>query len=544
MKYFLLNILVLFYCSFLEVIAQNQVPVFRKTGNGKYAMFNAKGEQLTDAVYDGGYGFEDICRAEKNWKYGFLDYNGNEVIPFIYDMANAPSEGLIGVRCDHKWGFISEDGTMIIPCEFSTASNFSEGLSVVSIREDNEYKYGFIDKQGKYIIQPKYEEAYKFREGFAAVKNDGKWAFIDHEMSPITPFKYSKVYNFENGIARVVIISFEDLSEGSDFVYAKAGYINTKGEEIIPFIYGSARAWRKHKVIEVSKGSTSGLYDFKGKVVIPVGKYYSINRIDDENNLIEVTLETDQAYLDGFVNMRGEEIIPPLYRFRSDFIDGLIYGARMASKQEIEELNKNKPTFGYQRQGVLDSLGNIIIPFEYENVSILKNGYFRVEDYNNQGQTIYAYFNSKGKQILPFNYFDASDFNPGGYALVNEKQSRQYMFIDTLGNVISIPEYDKIDIYFEGDLIAAKKKKKWGYINVFNETVIDFEYDDVVRFHNKLARVSKKGKYGYINTKGEIIIPIKFDEAPYYFNGDIEEFQLRDEKYYFNRLGEEFENTL
>ncbi len=541
MKY-LFYILILFSTLF-EVSAQEEIPNFRITENGKYALYSTKGEQLTKALYNNGSCYNGICRATKNELVGFLDYEGKEIIDFKYSTAYVLSEGLIAVSREGKWGFIDRKGVLKIPFLFLSASNFSEGLCEISIKKDNQYKYGFINKKGETIIEPKYSAVNSFSEGFAPVQLNNKWAFIDNKGKTITPFKYCDVGEFEKGIASVSINCFIEEEGDCAVGYSTKGFINTKGEEIVPVIFDQARIWDKINSIEVQKDGSSGLYDFNGNVTVPLGKYHSLNRLDDENGLIEVTADGERGYFEGFINRKGKEIIPPLYDFNSYFIDGFIYGGKYSTKEEIEKLRKIKTTFSYHRAGVLDSLGNIIIPFKYEDVSVLKNDYFKVQDYNSKGQSIYAYFNSKGKQVLPFKYAYATDFSLKGYALVKESYKGDLFFINTKGEIISTPKFDKIDPFIMDDLVAVKQNNKWGFINAHSELIITFQFDEANRFHNGLSRVSNNKKFGFINIKGEIIIPIKFDKAHYYFTGEVEELELDGKKYYFDKTGKEIKAT-
>ena len=108
--------------------------------------------------------------ANKDNKWGFIDRNGNEVIPCKYDYADWFSEKLILVELNDKWGFIDKDGNEVVPCKYNpdkeTYINFEEGFARV-ISED--YKCGFIDETGNEAIPCKYDEVTHFTEGLAAV---------------------------------------------------------------------------------------------------------------------------------------------------------------------------------------------------------------------------------------------------------------------------------------------------------------------------------------------------------------------------------------
>ena len=47
---------------------------------------------------------------DENYKYGFIDTTGREVVPCKYDYVGNFSEGLAAVKLDGKWGFVAVSG--------------------------------------------------------------------------------------------------------------------------------------------------------------------------------------------------------------------------------------------------------------------------------------------------------------------------------------------------------------------------------------------------------------------------------------------------
>ena len=164
-----------------------------------------------------------------NGKWGFVNEQGEEVIPFKYDDVCDFSEGLARVKLYKKWGFIDKEGRKIISYKYDDAGDFSEGLArVYRIYEDNrnlEYpiylkKWGFIDKNGEKLIPYIYDGAGDFYEGLARVKHNGKWGFINNAGTAVISFIYDEVSDFSKGLARVRI-------------NRKWGFIDKKGKEVI-----------------------------------------------------------------------------------------------------------------------------------------------------------------------------------------------------------------------------------------------------------------------------------------------------------------------
>ena len=89
-----------------------------------------------------------MASVKKNGKWGYIDKQGREIIPFIFDEASSISEGMACVDKNGKYGYIDKQGHEVTPFIFDVASSFSEGMASVEIKKST----GFINKEGKPII--------------------------------------------------------------------------------------------------------------------------------------------------------------------------------------------------------------------------------------------------------------------------------------------------------------------------------------------------------------------------------------------------------
>ncbi|MFN8577595.1 MAG: WG repeat-containing protein [Candidatus Sericytochromatia bacterium] len=96
---------------------------------------------------------EGLLGLRINSRYGFVDINGNLVIPDMYEDVKDFSDGLAGVKTPNKWGFIDKNWNVIIKPQYDYVSNFKNGYSIFRLRG----KYGVIDTKGKIIIEPIYD---------------------------------------------------------------------------------------------------------------------------------------------------------------------------------------------------------------------------------------------------------------------------------------------------------------------------------------------------------------------------------------------------
>lgn len=120
---------------------------------------------------------------------------------------------------------------------------------------------------------------------------------------------------------------------------------------------------------------------------------------------------------------------------------------------------------------------------------------------------------------IDFSYAVACKYNDMHYAGFNMYVVKLYdkYGVITPDDEIIIPfEYDFIIGYAE-EKFCAYKDKKWGFIDINNNVVIDFVYEDADSFSGGLAPVSKiidkKELYGYIDPAANIVIPYKYDIA-------------------------------
>jgi hypothetical protein len=257
-----------------------------------------------------------------------------------------------------------------------------------------------------------------------------------------------KYYDFNNGVA------FFKSGE-------KIGLLGTDGklivepdfDEIKPFIDGYAKA---------RKGELWGMINKKGEIYIPIenqeigdynskgvwvkkqdsfgvvanGNFYPVANAD---KIWEFTDKSDLTYarsnkLMGFINNKGEWVIPPTYDKARDFSQGLapVY------------MDKN-----------------------------------------------WGYINEQGEKVIDFQFKDAEVFSANGLAPVKEKK---WGFIDKTGKWVIQPEYDitaglsfsifqkNLEKGFINGLARVKYNKEWGFLNDKGEVLGNKWYENAEIF--------------------------------------------------------------
>ena len=211
-----------------------------------------------------------------------------------------------------------------------------------------------------------------------------------------------------------------------------------------------------------------------------------VNDIKSPNGLIQVTLN-DKL---GFINEKGEEIIPCKYDIARDFASNGLAAVRVDGK------------FGY-----INEKGEEIIPCKYDIAKdFASNGLAAVNVDGNNG-----YINEKGEEIIPCKYDIAKDFASNGLAAV--KVDRKYGYINEKGEEIIPCKYNRAGYFASNGLAAVEVDGKYGYINEKGEEIIPCKYDLAMDFDsNDLAKIQLDNKYGCVNEKGEEIIPCIYND--------------------------------
>lgn len=245
----------------------------------------------------------------------------------------------------------------------------------------------------------------------------------------------------------------------------------------------------------VKRGNLAGFIDIKGDVIIPL-QFAEVN--DFSEGL--AAAQDVQSGKWGYIDRTGTFIISPQFRTAGFFSEGLA-GVR------IEDSD------GWY----INHSGALII--KGYGGSIVQNGMAPVKK---QGKTIFT--DKKGKELFEV----SGDAWPVGSGLIAFMKNGRMGFVDRQGFVIIQPIYhcdvNWRDQQFEERITPVSKlmpngKDKFGFIDIEGKTVVDLQYDWAEQFFDGLAMVAKDGKYGYINTNGEAAIPLQFDEANHFSEG-------------------------
>ena len=360
------------------------------------------------------------------------------------------------------------------------------------------YVYNVVNLQGKELFEYSLNEIRLLEDGNFSIQGDNGWGFSNRKGNFIASPRYKNELKYENGFADISIAG-ETLK------------INSNGN------------------ILVKNGKES--------VLLPNIYYWGSNFKNDISIVRSITDAGDRI---GVVNVRGEEIIPTIYK-----------NVKLLSDRTI--LCRE-----YDCYGLYDTKGKCILPVVFLEINHIAKNRIRVvwnleivkswdKDQYIKGKSTYksqgfgteyeinqraALCDSYGTILNDKQYLYVSKFT-GKYAKVykeikvenNKIILSQVGIIDLDGNTVVPPEYNRISLY-NHSFAKLRKGKICGIANLTSKKITMFESLQIVRMWDldeygrclystdwTYDKVDEKwiGTKGVLSFDGVIVPPKKYD---------------------------------
>jgi WG containing repeat len=370
-------------------------------------------------------------------------------------------------------------------------SHFHANSSLLSPFKDNiACYYGFLNARGDTIIRARFDNIEKEGSGFFICKEGLNEILMRSNGQVVSTQKMSRLYG-------ITFPYFSFFSNG------KYGVIDSSGRTILPPQY-------KHKITNYEKElsvfefreivdfqlQTSGVIDAKTGEIIGGGRFKQLEAVAHDLFIFSDSIGDKSQLYSGLVNRQGEVILPAQYigikRFDNNLF--LVEQASEEAKQDASILanevksglfdaeNKRwliEPSFEVrsyesktpilyfpktQKYGMIDSVGNWILPPVYDHIKTLDK--HDVGKYERDLLVVqkgkYAILNRAKNRIVSQTY---------DYLLGFDIENSPYHFyrLDESYNFSQAHEY----------FFIAKKQGKWGIINDKDAVIVPFEYDYV-----------------------------------------------------------------
>lgn len=242
--------------------------------------------------------FDDVafCYNPILKKHGVIDKIGNEVIPFGFNTSEIEyskfSNGLAKIKKNEKYGFINKINELIIPCVYDKVSHFKDGFALAKIKT----KEFLINTQGE-IFKSKFKIASTFNDGLAIVKQDKKFGFINSKNELVIDYIFDGIWgNFKNNKCLV--------KKNNHY-----GLIDEKGNIIIDFLYKEVRSLGNDVFpAKINKKWTllniNGSQQFEPKFEYINDFEKTLYCLDYQNaKLTSATLSKNEYYIDVYGNL-------------------------------------------------------------------------------------------------------------------------------------------------------------------------------------------------------------------------------------------------
>lgn len=271
--------------------------------NGKMGFCNSKGIITIDFLYDELENYNSSwngAKAKVDNKWGYVDEEGNVVVPIEYDDVYLNDHGMIRVKKDDKYGFYNIKDGLTIPIEYDEAYGFASSHQNETVAKRSK-TWGVINTQNESVLPFEYDSISIDAPNVYRVKKNGLSGIIDKEGKVLFPFKYKDLGAFDkNNIT---------YAQNSDGLY---GYIDKEDHLLIPFSYRYAKNFEE-KYAEVSmEWNKVGVIDKNGKVVVPL-QFCHVHIYWDDIVIVEKDDRENHRYICGLYDLKNGNILPCIY---------------------------------------------------------------------------------------------------------------------------------------------------------------------------------------------------------------------------------------
>ena len=544
--------------------------------NGKWGIIDTSNKTIQLAIYDNveidgstlseqkmpSMAFQSNMYVRNNGKVGMLKANGEDFISVKYDSLGMYSDNMLVAKVGDKYGFLNEEGKESVPFVYSQAHNYSEGLAAV-VNENG--KFLFIDKLGNVAIKPKkYDRVDDFQNGTCKVYRKDKVWEIDREGKKVKDstkkleaddthvgcgnddmYVENTNYGNNNDTTNTLTPKITSTLNFNDKIFL---HQHTRADNVMPHDKNKDKTELKYGEISdiknqkpngrITKIDRSRYNDKDDDIQLSQQFSQNICKYDEVlDNFSDGLLPVTKNKKLGYINAKGEEVIPCTlkYYIESGMDDGFVIFGRfkegLAKVCSFDGESGAEESFGAKniKFGYMDKMGKIIIPPIYQTAGDFSEGKAYVSS-----ETFNGFIDTTGKKLFEIKgMIDRNLEFVDGMLMTTDTDNNQYLFYNSEGKVvlkISMDKYWRLSNFHEGlayfehydninDCIDRKGFIDKNGIEVLNLT----QYKIINSFSEGLAAVSKDGnKFGFINTKGEIVIPCQYEG--YSTEGDMLEF--------------------
>lgn len=453
---------------------------------------------------------QGIAIVEKSNKFGAIIVGGKEIIRPIYSNLTVFNNGVstaeyvLPYKYKRETRFINIFGQIqvkhneediFLPEIYDWGYDFVDDMCVVV--KDN--LYGVIDKDFNVLIDCKYIDVEPLSPSLCKVREDNHWRIINKDTHIVLDYVFSQ-------------FSRKILVEGEAFwivtLYDKNGVINSEGEVIIPVLFDKVEVKATSNHINVC------FYCYTKFLDSPDFIKYSKNReciIENGSRTQIIPSEYEMAFDAGLgmvrvlkngkwglLDSKNNVVVDAIYSYIGEYCNGFAIVGN-GKDDEIQYFIQNSGHSYKTKVGLIDTLGEIVLPIEYDSIRRFENGLYCV---NKRDQL----------RILSNNLsviFESSDYGVGSMIdnliVFYQKPKNStivycgcYGLMDVWGNILIPSNYfEKIEAFKDGFYKVIYHKDRYvgsshlGIINNRGTLLYESSYlEDIEYLGNGLFKTS------------------------------------------------------
>lgn len=352
------------------------------------------------------------------------------------------------------YGCINENDKEIIECKYDLVTINEDHIIVWTEKEGtgetSEYDKGVLDTEGNVIIPIEYPEVASFNVDGETVFALAEQVGIDEEGEPILNWGFADAQG--------------NMMTEFEYQYATAVSPSLSSSEEQGVILVSSYVEN-----DTEDGYLYGAINNRGEEVIPLDSQF-INPWQSIGNSGFLTVERKSGgeWKSGFINYSNETVLPFEYDDARNFMDNGLAAVKIGEK------------WGY-----IDREGSLVIPCRYDYAyDFAENGMARVES----GDTT-IYINEKGDELIEGDWDIAYDFDENGFAQVTDGYKDG--LIDEQGEEVFSCSYDSI--YSGNDMYVAWDSYNCNVVDSGREERYDSLEDTVRGFYDYVGGMGDNG---------------------------------------------------
>lgn len=440
---------------------------FIKNKDDKYAMFNDKGKQLTDFIYDS---VEEI-------------YNG---VAKVKDK-------------DGKFAILNEKGKYVVkPGKYSSIQQ-NGGLFKV---EEKENVYNLLDSKGNKLLKKNNFDIKSNSYLYAAtiVLNRNRYVVYTYKGKKVYTFKVNEDLKNEGGEETAVAPASSNFKEYVSVFYDGVTVIfNAKTGRIIKKIEGEEQycinnASEDGHILALNSCTT----------------WYEESENPQYKLLVNGKLKDKDGECDS-VGINGDNLVCTK--------NGV--GHLLDKKFNILDTDLSLMSYKDTKNYAVKSGNDVIILRNNKNVKKLENSVLSDKGYTELGiyliykDSEYTFYNENGEELFGKKFKKALTFDSNGLARVSE-DGENYYFINAKGKKVG----DYIDASYQTkEFYVITKSNKRGVFNAKGDILVDAIYEniEIKTVNDKFYAFMKKGDEYSLFSLDKKKETLKLDKAPLFF---------------------------